>query len=439
MLAFDGTRLSEWLSYLEQLHPIHIDMGLSRIKQVCDAMGLLPTFPVISVAGTNGKGSVCMMLSHMLCAAGYVTGTYTSPHLYHYKERVKINLCDVTEDRLLAAFHRIELARGKTTLTYFEFGTLAAMHIFMDQQVDIAILEVGLGGRLDAVNVFEPDVSAVVSIGMDHEHYLGSTREQISFEKAGVYRTAKPAFCGDPDPPQTLIDYAHSIGAKLRLLGRDYGFLGPFCEKTPLSKVALFHETASWTWWGHHQRHDGLPLPALEGEHQLGNASLALAILEAISGRFPVDLMAIKQALLEVKWPGRFQIVPGYPVTILDVGHNPHAAVALRACLTQMPILGRTFAVFGMMADKDIAGVVKILGDQIDVWHLAAPNISRAASTQELTQIISNILPCAVVVPHHTLSDAWYAARDSASQEDRILVFGSFYTVAEVGQFTLSG
>lgn len=420
MPRFDAQRLDDWLGYLEALHPAAIDMGLTRVTAVRDAMGLNPSFPVLIVAGTNGKGSVCAMLSHILRAAGYRVGTYTSPHLQHYNERVMLNLTPVSDQVLVDAFRQVESVRGETTLTYFEFGTLAAMRVFIDAAVDVAVLEVGLGGRLDAVNVFEPDASAVVSVGLDHQAFLGDTREAVGHEKAGVYRTGKPAFCADPNPPQSLLDHADEIGADLRLIGRDFGF-----QKQ--------NEDRQWMAWskGSIHRH-ALPFPALRGDYQLGNAALVLAMLDVMQERLPVGLGDIKRGLLEVEWPARFQVLPGRPVTVLDVAHNPHAARVLRASLDQMGFFPETHAVFGMMADKDIAGVVACLADRVSVWHVAAPQLPRAADPHEVAQMIRQQDGQARVYCHASVADAWREACKGAGENDRILAFGSFYTVAEV-------
>lgn len=420
MPRFDAQCLDDWLGYLEALHPAAIDMGLTRVAAVRDAMGLNPSFPVLIVAGTNGKGSVCAMLSHILRAAGYRVGTYTSPHLQHYNERVMLNLTPVSDQVLVDAFRQVESVRGETTLTYFEFGTLAAMRVFIDAAVDVAVLEVGLGGRLDAVNVFEPDASAVVSVGLDHQAFLGDTREAVGHEKAGVYRTGKPAFCADPNPPQSLRDHADEIGADLRLIGRDFGF-----QKQ--------NEDRQWMAWskGSIHRH-ALPFPALRGDYQLGNAALVLAMLDVMQERLPVGLGDIKRGLLEVEWPARFQVLPGRPVTVLDVAHNPHAARVLRASLDQMGFFPETHAVFGMMADKDIAGVVACLADRVSVWHVAAPQLPRAADPHEVAQMIRQQDGQARVYCHASVADAWREACKGAGENDRILAFGSFYTVAEV-------
>lgn len=415
-----GAALADWLAYLEGLHPKSIDMGLARVAAVRDRLGLRPACPVLVVGGTNGKGSVCAMLSAILHAAGYRVGTYTSPHLLHYNERVMLDMQPVADALLVQAFEQIEAARGDTSLTYFEFGTLAAVSIFQDAAVDVMVLEVGLGGRLDAVNLFDADVAAVVSIGLDHEAYLGNTREAVATEKAGIFRAGRPAFCADTDPPQTLLDKAGEIGCDLRLLGRDYGFVRN-------------GEGQQWSWWGADgTRRHALPLPALRGAYQLGNAALAIAMLDALKDRLAVPLGAIKRGLLEVEWPARCQVLPGRPVTVLDVAHNPHAAKVLRASLEQMGFHPRTHAVFGMMQDKDIAGVLDELAGLVDVWHLASPALPRAAQTGELDRLIAVRMPQALRHAYPDVAAAYRAACEQANEADRILVFGSFYTVAEV-------
>ncbi|GAB7125719.1 bifunctional tetrahydrofolate synthase/dihydrofolate synthase [Silvimonas sp. JCM 19000] len=419
MSRFDAATLAEWLSHLESLHSREIDMGLARVSQVRDALGLQPAFPVLTVGGTNGKGSVCAMMSSMLRAAGYKVGTFTSPHLLHYNERVRINMEPASDAQLLASFRAIEAARGETTLTYFEFGTLAAMHQFIADKVDVAVMEVGLGGRLDSVNTFDADVAGVVSIDLDHQAYLGDNRESIGAEKAGIFRANKPALCADPVPPQSIVDGAARVGAPLQLIGRDFGY-------------AQEGEGNQWMCWTPHGKRHALPMPALRGPYQLGNASIAIAMLDAVRDRLPLGIGDIKRGLLEVEWPARCQVLPGRPQTVLDVAHNPHAARALRTALDQMGFAARTHAVFGAMADKDIAGVVSALADRIDRWYLASPDLPRAASVEQLASIVSSVAPQAPQAGFASVSAAWQAACEQAAEADRILVFGSFYTVAEV-------
>ncbi|AZN36238.1 bifunctional tetrahydrofolate synthase/dihydrofolate synthase [Iodobacter ciconiae] len=419
-MSFDSLSLDAWLSHLEQLHPSAIDMGLERVVCVRDALGLNPDFPVLLVGGTNGKGSVCTMLSTILCTAGYRVGTYTSPHLLHYRERVAINLVPASDADIVASFQAIEAARGDSSLTYFEFGTLAAMQQFMTAGVDVAVLEVGLGGRLDAVNAFEPVASAVVNVGLDHQSFLGDTREAIGHEKAGIYRQGKIAICADPEPPATLIAQAQRISAHLQLIGQDFGF-----EKQA--------EGQQWTWWNKSGvRRHALPFPALRGQYQLGNASVVLALLDAVKDQLPVGIGDIKRGLLEVELAARFQVLPGRPAVVLDVGHNPHAAKVLRANLDSMGFYPVTHAVLGMMADKDIAGVVELLADRIDVWHLAAPQLPRAAPPEQLSDIVGKLAPLAKINIYENVALAFASACKLAGESDRILAFGSFYTVAEV-------
>ncbi|QDQ25336.1 bifunctional tetrahydrofolate synthase/dihydrofolate synthase [Chitinimonas arctica] len=415
-MTFDAPTLAGWLSHLEQLHPSAIDMGLERVARVRDAMGLVPTFPLVIVGGTNGKGSTCAMLSAAYRAAGFKVGTYTSPHLLRYNERVAIDLQPASDEVIMASFRRIEAARGEVTLSYFEYGTLAAMQHFIDAAVDVAIMEVGLGGRLDAVNIFEADVAAVVSVDIDHQSYLGDTREAIGFEKAGIFRAGKPAFCADPHPPASLLAHAAAIGADLQLLGPDFSYS---------------NETTQWRWRGRRGQKPGLPFPALRGAYQLANASLVIAILDALHDRVPVGIGDLKRGLLEVELAGRYQVLPGRPSIVLDVAHNPHAASALANNLMNQGFFQTTHAVFGMMADKDIAAVAGLLRERIDVWHVATLDTPRAASAQQLADAILATGAARVHV-YATISDAYAAARSAAGENDRIAAFGSFYTVADV-------
>ncbi|GAB3249430.1 bifunctional folylpolyglutamate synthase/dihydrofolate synthase [Chitinimonas naiadis] len=416
-MSFDAPTLDAWLTHLELSHPIQIDMGLERVSQVRDAMALKPDFPIIIVGGTNGKGSTCAMLSAAYRAAGFKVGTYTSPHLLHYNERISINLVPVSDDAILAGFRAIEQARGEVSLSYFEFGTLAAMYHFMAAGVDVAVLEVGLGGRLDAVNAFEPDVSAVVSIDLDHQSYLGDTREAIAYEKAGIFRPGKPAFCADPNPPASLLDHARQLGTDLQLIGRDFSYT---------------NETTQWRWRGRNGHKPGMPFPALRGAYQLANASLVIAILDALHDRLAVGIGDIKRGLLEVELAGRYQVLPGRPSIVLDVAHNPHAAAALAQNLMNQGFFQATHAVFGIMADKDMAGVINLLKDHIEVWHVAAPAVPRAAPAQSLAELIVASGAKGRVLVYDSIAEAYAAARLAAGENDRIAAFGSFYTVAEV-------
>jgi len=414
---FAAETLPEWLAHLERLHPSSIDMGLQRVAQVRDAMGLTPRFPIITIGGTNGKGSTCAMLSAAFRAAGFKVGTYTSPHLLQFNERICVDLLPASDAAIVAALGAVEVARGDISLTYFEFGTLAAMQHFIDAEVDVAVLEVGLGGRLDAVNVFEPDVAAVVSVDIDHESWLGDNREAIGFEKAGIFRTGKPAFCADANPPASLREYAANIGADLQVIGKDFGFR---------------NETTQWRWWGRNGQKPGLPFPALRGAYQLNNASLVLAILDALHMALPVTINDIKRGLLEVELAGRFQVLPGRPAVVLDVAHNPHAAAAFSQNLLNQGYFQSTHAVFGIMADKNIAGVVNCVKEQIDVWHLVELNMPRAAKAQDLAELILREGAKGKIFLYPNAAAAYLTASKLVGDNDRIAVFGSFHTVADV-------
>ncbi|BEV71265.1 bifunctional tetrahydrofolate synthase/dihydrofolate synthase [Paludibacterium sp. THUN1379] len=408
--------LPEWLSYLETLHTKVIDLGLARVGRVRAAMKLTPACPVIMIGGTNGKGSVSAMLSTMLMRAGYRVGTYTSPHILRYNERVAIDMQPVDDARLVDAFAAVEAGRAEVPLSYFEFGTLAAVQCFMQAEVDVMVLEVGLGGRLDAVNVFEPDVSVVVSVDLDHQDYLGDDRETIGFEKAGIFRAGKPAICADAHPPQKLLDHAAAIGAPLFLIGRDFGF-------TRMEQ--------QWSFSMGERHWHALPFPALRGSYQLANASAALAVLAQLRTQLPVDLGAIKRGLLEVDWPGRFQVLPGRPQVVLDVGHNPHAVRALVANLRQLPFAENRYAVFSMLADKDLAAVAALAAGEFDGWFVGGLHMPRGQRAEEIAAILKTAGAKNLRL-FDTVSDAWKSALSVAAENDRIVVFGSFHTVAEV-------
>ncbi len=411
--------LDDWLGRLERIHPSAIAMGLERVAEVRDKLGLKLQCPVIAVAGTNGKGSVCAMLESIYACAGYKVGLYTSPHLLRYNERVRVARYEVTDDALVQSFRRIDATRGEVLLTYFEFGTLAAVDIFALEKVDVAILEVGLGGRLDAVNAFDSACAVVTSVDLDHMEYLGNDRNSIGFEKAGIFRPGTPAICGDEDPPPTLVEYAQSIGAPLHLLGRDYGFNA---------------EAGQWRFWSHTGKRSSLPHPALRGACQLGNAATALEALDQLKDVLPVDMGAIRRGLLEVDLPGRFQVLPGRPLTILDVGHNPHAARGIAASLSVLPKGGRTLAVFAMLKDKDIEGVVAAIQGQIDEWLIAGLDTPRGADAGRIAHALESAGVSAPVTKFDTPEQAYRQAIRSAGQNDKILVFGSFYTVGAVLQ-----
>ena len=424
---FHATGLSSWLQHLENgVAGGEIEMGLARVGAVRDRMGLKLVCPLIVVGGTNGKGSVCAYLTQIYHEAGYRVGTLTSPHLLRFNERIAINGEAVADDLIVSAFEHIETARAEIPLTYFEFNTLAAVDVFIRQQVDVMILEVGLGGRLDAVNIFDADVAVITSVDLDHEAFLGDTVEKVAFEKAGIMRAGKPVICAQIPVPHSLSSHAAEVGADLLLLGRDFD-----CHKMEMQQWSYrFHPQESSLYTGEHARH-ALPIPVLRGNFQLSNAACALTVLECLSERLPLDIGAIKRGLLRVRHPGRFQVLPGRPVTVLDVGHNPHAARALRSSLIALPYAEKRMAVFSMLADKDIDAVLEIIKDQFDCWLIAPLALPRGMTEQALQQkfIQHNIT---AVTAYPDVKQAYQAALSEAGENDRIVVFGSFHTVAEI-------
>ena len=411
--------LDAWLAHCEQLHPKSIDMTLQRVGSVRERLGLRFDVPVITVAGTNGKGSSCAMLESIARHAGYRTGLYIKPHLVHFEERCRIGGQSVAAEELLPHFAAVEAARGDITLTYFEFTTLAIMRALSLAELDVVILEVGLGGRLDAVNAVDGDCALITSIDLDHMDYLGPDRESIGFEKAGILRAGRPAVISDPVPPASVLRHAADIGADLWLVGRDFNHSG---------------DRQQWSWSGRGRRHNALAYPALRGANQLLNASGVLAVFEALRERLPITAQAVRNGLATVELPGRFQIVPGQPVLVLDVAHNPHAAAALAFNLDQMGFYPRTHAVFGAMHDKDIAGMVTRLAALVDRWYLSDLPLPRAASAEELERTLRAMLPTQAEPPsrHGSPSEALRAALAAADPADRIVVFGSFLCVGGV-------
>ena len=416
--------LDDWLAYVSAQHPATVALGLDRVRAVAVRMGLPHVAPAkagaqfiaITVGGTNGKGSTCAFLERILVEAGYKVGLYTSPHLLRYNERVRLSGEEADDAVLARAFERVEAARGATPLTYFEFGTLAALHVFAEAGVEAAILEVGLGGRLDAVNIVDADVAAVVSVDLDHQSYLGNDRESIGFEKAGIFRTGRPAIFGDDDPPGRLVGHAQAIGADLMLLGRDFRYEA--------------HER-QWDFIGRKRPRRALPMPALRGRWQLKNASVALAALDEVADRLPVSLGEVKRGLTLVRLSGRLQALPGRPSVVLDVAHNPHAARALAQGLGEMGYYEATLAVFAMLADKDIAGVVDAMRGRIDRWFVSAADAARAAPAEAVAKVLAERGLASATRTFATVAAALAAARREAGPNDRIVVFGSFHTVAE--------
>ena len=410
------TTLAGWLEHIERLHPQAIAMGLDRVQEVRRALALDPVFPIVTVGGTNGKGSVCAMLEAILDVAGYRAGCYTSPHLLRYNERVRLSRAEASDADLVRAFSAVEEARGSVPLTYFEMGTLAAMWLFAERRVEVAVLEVGLGGRLDAVNAFDADCAVVTAVDIDHVDFLGGDRESIGREKAGIFRAGRLAVCADPDPPASLTRHAAAIGAALLSIGTDFG---------------VTVQDRQWQYWGPRGKRNALPYPSLRGTPQLVNAAAAITALESLRERLPVTVNDIRSGLLRADSPGRFQVLPGRPAVILDVAHNPQAAGALASSIAAMGGRGRTYAVFAMLKDKDITGVVAALGNAISHWFIAPLEVPRGAGIDQLEAALA----AAGAESRTRCSDvasAYAQACDMATENDRIAVFGSFYTVASV-------
>lgn len=400
--------LEDWLRYIEAQHPATIALGLDRVRQVFSRLGIEITSPVITVSGTNGKGSTCAMLESVLRAAGYRTGLYTSPHLVRYNERVRIDGTEADDIALSESFTAVEAARHGVPLTYFEFGTLGMLWLLSRMNLDALVLEVGLGGRLDAVNVVDADCAVLTSVGIDHVEYLGPDRESIGAEKAGIFRPGRPAVVADPDPPQSVL----SADARLLLLNVDFGF-----ERAE----------RQWTYWGPSGRRGGLEHPALRGAVQLRNAAAALCALDTLRERLPLAMQHVRRGLAEVSLPGRFQVLPGRPQLILDVAHNVEAARTLAHNLAAPPFAPETIAVCGMLRDKDITGVLREVAPRVTQWHLASLPGPRGAQASVLAAALSG----RAVREHASVGEALGAAQAAAGENDKIIVFGSFVTVGE--------
>ncbi len=409
--------LSEWLAWQEALHATEIDLGLERVRCVFEQLHPEPPpFVVITVAGTNGKGSSVAMLESILRADGYRVGTYTSPHLLRYNERIRIDGAEIADAPLCAAFERVERARRGTSLTYFEFGTLAALDLFYRERPEVALLEVGMGGRLDAVNLIDADVALITRIAIDHVGWLGTDRESIAAEKAGILRPGRPAVCADADPPAALLARAGALQAPLYVLGRDI-------------HVRMAGE--GWHWEGAQgRRRTALPIPALRGRHQLDNAAGVLMALDALRARLPISQAAVRTGLLQVALPGRFQVIPGEVTVVLDVAHNPDGVARLAEGLRSQPCSGRTLGVVAMLDDKDVETSLGRLHGSIDVWYTGILQAARAAPPQRVHAAVAG-----TGTPLHAcagIAQAFRAARADAQPGDRIVVFGSFYTVGAI-------
>ncbi len=411
--------LADWLAWQESLHPAEIELGLERCQSVAQVLGVLaPGGTVITVAGTNGKGSTVAMLDAIYRLAGNRVGTYTSPHLLRYNERIKLDGQPASDDQICAAFEQVEAARGTTPLTFFEFGTLAALVIFKAAALDIVILEVGMGGRLDAVNIVNPDVAVIATLDIDHVEWLGHTREAIAREKAGILRAGRPAVCSDPAVPASLVECAQAVGAGLLLLGVDFHFV---------------ETNAGWHWWSGQAMLENLPRPALSGSYQFRNAAGVLKVVDLLQPRHPVSFEAITRALLTLSLRGRFQRlqVSGREL-VLDVAHNAQAVAAFAANLAALPDTPRTHVLLGMLKTKDHLSVMRALAPHVDCWHLASVAAARGATADDLCITLRTLGLRAPLATHASIPDAWRAVLAESTAGERILVVGSFVTVGEV-------
>ncbi len=440
--------LNDWLTWQESLNPAEIDLGLDRIARVLARAGLSSSFncPLITVAGTNGKGSVVAMLEAMAMSAGLKVCSYTSPHLFQYNERIKINAQPVDDEMLCAAFERIDQARGNSQLTYFEFGTLAAIDLFFKQQPDLVILEVGLGGRLDAVNIMDSDVCVLTSVAIDHVDWLGDDRESIGYEKAGIFRHGKPVICGERDVPVSVVRHAEKLHCELIQVGGDY-------------ELTINHPETSWDLKSCYADLSDLPKPSLTGKFQYSNAATAIQALQALQEQLPnlpskkAFRAVIIKALKQIKLLGRFQQIHTKPLVYVDVAHNLQAAQALASQLKASSVdsaggQSRTWAIVAMLSDKDIKGVIKSVSAEIDNWCFAGlENTPRGLSVQALIENLPDVFikatkqenQCKIlsdsVLSAESVKQACELVLSKANKNDRIIVFGSFYTVAEAMQY----
>jgi dihydrofolate synthase/folylpolyglutamate synthase len=408
--------LADWLAHCERTHTKSIDLGLERMQVLRDRLGLGFDVPVITVAGTNGKGSTCAMIESIALRAGWRVGAYTKPHLVHFEERCRVGGADCDAEMLLPHFEAVEHARRDTPLTYYEFTTLAILRVLASQTLDLVILEVGLGGRLDAVNAIDADCAVITCIDIDHVEYLGPDRESIGREKAHIMRGGRPAVLSDPLPPASVVEHGQRIGADLWRVGRDFNHGG---------------DRQQWNWAGRGRRYNGLAYPALRGANQILNASGSIAALESLRERLPITAQAVRNGLALVQLPGRFQVLAGRPTIVLDVAHNPHAVAQLAVNLDAMGFFPRTHAVFGVMRDKDFPAIVQRMAPLVDCWHLCDLDTARAATAAELAEAARAITK-APLHKHPAPGVALRAAMAGADPADRIVVFGSFYTVGGV-------
>ena len=412
--------LQEWLTWQEGLHPSSIELGLERVSKVFKRLHpSLPSIPVITVAGTNGKGSSVALLESIYQNAGFQTGVYTSPHLLRYNERIHLGGEEVTDEVICEAFDRIDSARlddEEISITYFEFGTLAALDIFFRAKPDVIILEVGLGGRLDVVNIIDADVALITSIGIDHTAWLGNDRETIAVEKAGIMRKGHPVIFSSLDMPNSIATSAKKVGAVLYQRGKDFDW----------KNGAGF---AAWEWKSDKQQRTALPHPNLRGTHQIDNAAGVLMVIEKLADKLSVNQKQIKDGLLSVSVPGRFQCLPGNPMHILDVAHNEASMACLVELLRSQACGGKNVAVLGMLEDKAHADALSVMLPEITHWYIADLDVPRGAKSEQLASVITNLDKNAGVSCFESVEKAIKAADTSVEQGDRVIIFGSFYTV----------
>ncbi len=415
-MRFDN--LADWLAWQETLSLNEIELGLDRCQSVADRMDLgQPKYGFVSVSGTNGKGSSVAMLSTIMRQAGYKTGIYTSPHLIDYNERIRIDGENISDELLCEAFESIDQARGDTLLTYFEFGTLAAFYLFEKLNVDFAVFEVGLGGRLDAVNMMDADVALVTSIAIDHVDWLGDNRNAISLEKAGIMRSGHSAVCSDPDVPEALVEFAKDNKVDLYLTGSDFQYE---------------FSADNWTWSDNKTIYKDLPRPSLRGDFQLMNAAGVLKVIQCLPDRYKVSEDDIRNGLQQTKLAGRFQVIPGDVEYVLDVAHNPHAAKILANFLKANPVKGKNHILIGMLKDKDASGVIDEVGSYVDDWHVAGLGGSRGTGSERLVRQLKDAGVDDPVFSYDSVAAAYAALQKISQPGDRVLVAGSFLTVSAV-------
>ena len=426
-MRFDS--LDDWLDWQASLHPKAIELGLERVSKVAAKMGLLgPKHLVITVAGTNGKGSSVAMLEAMLLEAGHKVGAYTSPHMHRYNERIRVAGAEASNEWIIDAFDHIDQARGAISLSYFEFGTLAGLWVFAKQCVDIAILEVGLGGRLDAVNILDADLALITAIGIDHTEWLGEGRDGISLEKAGIARRDQPLVVSEPDPPEAMKVFLEEVGSHYFQLGKEFGFLV---------------DEGEWDWWFDARHFKALPEPGLRGKHQFQNAAGAIAISQLLPTSLRPEEAAIRAALRKVHLAGRYERLDPHSIhvgfeVILDVAHNPDGTQMLAYMLEEHRVMGKTYILFGVMGDKDVETMLKTLAPVADVWILSAAHTERAMEASALQDLLKKAIPQAKEFTMIDIAAAWQMAKSMLSDQDRLVVTGSFYTVAEMRSLSVS-